>query len=75
MGSIGIQHFAGGQYYWKWAIDTVIPVRTHQTQSRGTGRVDCTRLFKAAWERFGADDANLTMFPRSEGRLGQAAPT
>lgn len=32
IGSISIQHSAGAQCYWKWAIDTVIPMRTHQTQ-------------------------------------------
>jgi hypothetical protein len=32
------QHSAGAQYTWKWAIDTVIPMRTHQTQGRGTDR-------------------------------------
>jgi hypothetical protein len=37
IGSISIQHSAGAQFYWKWAIDTVIPMRTHQTQGRGTG--------------------------------------
>jgi hypothetical protein len=30
IGSISIQHAAGAQYYWKWAIDTVIPMRAHQ---------------------------------------------
>ena len=32
IGSISVQHSAGAQSYWKWAIDTVIPMRTHQTQ-------------------------------------------
>jgi hypothetical protein len=32
IGSISVQHSAGAQYYWKWAIDTVIPMRAHQTQ-------------------------------------------
>jgi hypothetical protein len=27
IGSISIQHSAGEQCYWKWAIDTVIPMR------------------------------------------------
>jgi hypothetical protein len=30
IGSIGVQHSAGAQYYWKWAIDTVIPMLAHQ---------------------------------------------
>ena len=58
IGSISIQHSASAQYYWKWAIDTVIPMR----QGRGTDRADCMRKFKEAWARFAADDANLTMF-------------
>jgi hypothetical protein len=37
-------------------------MRAHQTQGRGTDRPDCMRQFKAAWERFAADEANLTMF-------------
>jgi hypothetical protein len=62
IGSIGLQHCAGAQYFWKWAIDTVIPMRTHQTQGRGADRADCVRQFKEAWARFCLDEANLTMF-------------
>ena len=43
IGSISVQHSAGAEYYWKWAIDT-----THQTQGRGTDRKDCIRQFRAA---------------------------
>ena len=25
IGSISVQHSAGAEYYWKWAIDTVSP--------------------------------------------------
>jgi hypothetical protein len=46
-------------------------MRTHQTQGRGTDRADCMRQFKAAWERFAADPANLTMV---SGREEEAAP-
>jgi hypothetical protein len=62
IGSISVQHSAGAEYYWKWAIDTVIPMRTHQTQGRGTDRPDCMRKFKEAWARFADDEANLTIF-------------
>jgi hypothetical protein len=62
IGSISVQHSASAEYTWKWAIDTVIPMRTHQTQGRGTDRADCMRQFKEAWARFADDDANLTMF-------------
>ena len=62
IGSISVLHSAGAQHYWKWAIDTVIPMRTHQTQGCGTDRADCMRKFKEAWTRFANDEANLTMF-------------
>jgi hypothetical protein len=37
-------------------------MRAFETRGRGKDRRDCTRQFKAAWERFAADPANLTMF-------------
>ena len=61
IGSISIQHSANAHYYWKWAIDTVIP-RAHQTEGRGTDRADCMRKFIEAWVRFADDEAYLTMF-------------
>ena len=36
--------------------------RAHQTKGRGTYRKDCTKQSRAAWEKFSADDANLTEF-------------
>ena len=44
------------------AIDTVIPMRTHQTRGKGKDRWDCMNQFKAAWERFAGDEANLVEF-------------
>ena len=58
IGSIGIQH--GG--VWAWGIDTVIPMRVMETQGEGKDRRDCMRQFRAAWDRFAADEANLTEF-------------
>src|SRR5215467_3913981 len=58
IGSIGIQDGAA----WAWGIDTVIPMRAHETQGEGSDRRDCMRRFKAAWERFAADEANLIEF-------------
>jgi hypothetical protein len=55
IGSIGIQHGAA----WRWGIDTVIPMRTHETQGKGKNRM---KQFKAAWERLAADETNLTEF-------------
>ena len=60
IGSISVQHSAGGS--WSWAIDTVIPTQSMETSGRGKDRADCMRQFKSAWERFAADEANLTMF-------------
>ena len=62
IGSIGIQHAAGSLSFWAWAIDTVIPMRTHETRGKGKDRRDCMRQFKAAWERFAGDEANLVEF-------------
>jgi hypothetical protein len=56
IGSIGIQHGAA----WRWGIDTVIPMRVLETQGKGKDRRDCMRQFRAAWDRFAADEANLT---------------
>ena len=62
IGSISIQLGSGASEYWAWAIDTVIPMRAHQTQGRGTDRADSMRKFIEAWARFAADEANLSMF-------------
>jgi hypothetical protein len=48
IGSISVQHSAGAQYYWKWAIDTVIPMRAFETSGPGKDRADYTQRFKAA---------------------------
>jgi hypothetical protein len=57
IGSIGIQHGAA----WRWGIDTVIPMRSGDARE-GKNRRDCMRQFKAAWERFASDEANLVEF-------------
>jgi hypothetical protein len=59
IGSIGIQQGIGATEHWTWGIDTE---RTQETQGRGKDRRDCARQFKAAWERFAADEASLTEF-------------
>jgi hypothetical protein len=73
IGSISVQHSASAQYYWKWAIDAVIPMRAFETSGRGTDRADCMRKFKEAWTKFVADEANLTMF-LAEKRRARRAP-
>ena len=62
VGSIGIQHGAGARTFWKWAIDTVVPMRGFEAQGTGADREDCMRLFRAAWERFCTDPARLAQF-------------
>ena len=57
IGSIGIRHNG-----WSLGIDTVIAMRAHEIQGEGNGRRDCMRRFKAAWERFAADEVNLIEF-------------
>jgi hypothetical protein len=59
IGSIGIQQGIDATEHWTWGIDTE---RTQETQGRGKDRRDCARQFKAAWERFAADEASLTEF-------------
>ena len=59
IGSIGIQHGA----VWAWGIDTVIPMRALiETQGKAWTAGTAMKQFKAAWERFAADEANLTEF-------------
>ena len=58
VGSISVQFDAT----WAWGIDTVISMRAYEVQGEGSDRRDCMRQFKAAWERFAADEANLTEF-------------
>jgi len=62
IGSIGITHAAGGQSFWRWAIDTVVPMRDIEAQGRGADRRDCMVKFRAAWERFCADPKRLSDF-------------
>jgi len=62
IGLIGIQHAAGGRTFWRWAIDTVVPMRGLEAQGTGTSRDACMKHFRAAWERFAADPARLTEF-------------
>jgi hypothetical protein len=57
IGSIGRQ-FDG----WFWGIDTVLPMRELESEGSGKDRADCMRKFRAAWDRFAADPAQLTEF-------------
>jgi hypothetical protein len=57
VGSIGRQ-FTG----WSWGIDCMIPMYAEETEGVGKDRKDCMRQFRAAWDRFSADQARLTEF-------------
>jgi len=63
IGSIGIQHNG-----WRLGIDTAIPMRVLETQGKGKNRRECMRQFRAAWDRFAADEANLTEFLNAKRR-------
>ena len=64
IGSIGVQFDAA----WAWGIDTVILMRDHEAQGEGRDRRDCMKQFKAAWERFAADEVNLIEFLNAKRR-------
>ena len=53
---------------WAWGIDTVIPMRALETQGEGRDRRDCMKQFKAAWERFADEEANLIEFLNAKRR-------
>lgn len=55
LGSIGLKSFTSDDICWTWGIDTVLPMREHQTSGRGVDRKDCMKKFKAAWEQVTAD--------------------
>ena len=75
IGSIGVAHAAAGQYFWRWAIDAVIPARKIETHGRGIDREDCMMKFKAAWERFAADPKRLDIFLATKRKRLRAATT
>lgn len=73
IGSIGVQTFTSADTAWTWGIDTVIPMRATQTEGRGADRRDCMKQFRAAWERFSADAANLAEFLDAKRRAKRAS--
>jgi hypothetical protein len=40
IGSIGVKIFTSSDTAWTWSIDTVIPLRVHQSEGRGKDRKD-----------------------------------
>jgi len=52
-----------------WEIDTVIAMRSFETEGQGRDCRHCMRQFKAAGERFADDEANLVEFLNAKRRL------
>ena len=48
--------------------NTIIPTRSFESEGDGKDRADCMAKFKAAWEMFASDEANLTNFLDSKRR-------
>jgi hypothetical protein len=59
-GEIELGSIGKGYDGWHWGIDTVLPMRDIESGGYGEDRADCMRKFRAAWERFAADEANLS---------------
>lgn len=62
VGSIGITTFTSMDTTWTWGIDTVLPMRDHQSEGRGSDRKDCMASFRAAWLLHCAKDGWLDEF-------------
>ncbi len=62
IGSIGVQQAAGARKFWRWQIDTMVPMHDLEVRGVGQDRQDCMRKFREAWERFSADPARLSEF-------------
>jgi hypothetical protein len=41
IGSIGLKTFTSDHTAWTWGIDTVVPLRAHQSEGHGTNRKQC----------------------------------
>jgi hypothetical protein len=65
IGSIRSQHGNGATEFWAWGID-IIPMWEAEAEGSGKDRKDCMRQFKAAWDRFGADPAQLAEFVQAK---------
>src|SRR5262245_50599075 len=55
-------HTADRGTAWSWEIDTVIPVRSLRPKAKAATAGTALRRFRAAWDRFAADEANLVEF-------------
>jgi hypothetical protein len=51
IGSIGVKAITSRDTAWVWGIDTVLPMRDHESEGRGTDRKDCMDRFRDAWEQ------------------------
>jgi hypothetical protein len=48
VGSIGLKTFTSDDTAWTWGIDTVVPLRTHQSEGHGIDLRQCMTTFHAA---------------------------
>lgn len=71
IGSIGIKAFRSTDTAWTWGIDTVLPLRAHQSEGRGADRGDCMKQFRAAWDRHCAEAGWLEEFLAAKRRAAR----
>jgi hypothetical protein len=62
IGSIGVRAFTSTDTAWCRGIDTVLPMRDHESEGRGNDRKNCMARFRAAWERHCAQTGWLDEF-------------
>jgi hypothetical protein len=70
----GLHHYAHGASFASGAArgNGIAPALVLFTLREGKDRRDCMRQFRAAWDRFAADEGNLTEFLNAK-RLGHFA--
>jgi hypothetical protein len=62
IGSVGLKTFTSDHTAWTWGIDTVVPLRAHQSEGHGIDLKQCTTSFRAAWEFHCEEDGWLDDF-------------
>ena len=71
VGSIWLEASTSSDAAWRWRIDNLIPMREDQTSGRGNNRHDCLLKCRSAWDRFAADQSNLTRFMNAKRLQGR----
>jgi hypothetical protein len=62
IGSVGVRLGAGIAEGWTWGIDTVVVMRSFETEGTGKDRTRSMKQFRAAWDRLASDPARLIEF-------------